>query len=91
MNLNQLYYFKTVAKLQHFRNAADELNISQPSLSQAISNLENELGTYLFERQGRNVKLTKYGKLYLEYVEEALNTLEIGEKKLKQVTINDNL
>lgn len=86
MNLNQLYYFKTVAKLQHFRNAADELNISQPSLSQAISNLENELGTYLFERQGRNVKLTKYGKLYLEYVEEALNTLEIGEKKLKQVT-----
>ena len=75
MNLNQLYYFKTVAKLQHFRNAADELNISQPSLSQAISNLENELGTYLFERHGRNVKLTKYGKLYLEYVEEALNTL----------------
>lgn len=90
MNLNQLYYFKTVAKLQHFRNAADELNISQPSLSQAISNLENELGTYLFERQGRNVKLTKYGKLYLEYVEEALNTLEIGEKKLKQVTSETN-
>jgi LysR family transcriptional activator of glutamate synthase operon len=86
MNLNQLYYFKTVAKLQHFRQAANELNVSQPSLSLAISNLEKDLGTYLFERQGRNVTLTKYGKLYLEYVEEALSILEVGEKKLRQIT-----
>lgn len=86
MNLNQLYYFRTVAHLQHFRQAAQELNISQPSLSYAISSLEAELGTYLFEKQGRNVSLTKYGKLYLEYVEQALDTLELGEKKLRQVT-----
>ncbi|MGL5314907.1 MAG: LysR family transcriptional regulator [Peptostreptococcaceae bacterium] len=86
MNLNQLYYFRTVAHLQHFRQAAQELNISQPSLSYAISSLEDELGTYLFEKQGRNVSLTKYGKLYLEYVEQALDTLELGEKKLRQVT-----
>lgn len=86
MNLNQLYYFRTVAHLQHFRQAAQELNISQPSLSYAISSLESELGTYLFEKQGRNVSLTKYGKLYLEYVEQALDTLELGEKKLRQVT-----
>ncbi|HAX72526.1 MAG TPA: LysR family transcriptional regulator [Firmicutes bacterium] len=86
MNLNQLYYFRTVAHLQHFRQAAQELNISQPSLSYAISSLEDELGTYLFEKQGRNVVLTKYGKLYLEYVEQALDTLELGEKKLRQVT-----
>ena len=86
MNLNQLYYFKTVAKLQHFRQAANDLNVSQPSLSLAISNLEKDLGTYLFERQGRNVTLTKYGKLYLEYVEDALSILEVGEKKLRQIT-----
>ncbi len=86
MNLNQLYYFRTVAHLQHFRQAAQELNISQPSLSYAISSLEKELGTYLFEKQGRNVSLTKYGKLYLEYVEKALDTLELGEKKLRQLT-----
>lgn len=86
MNLNQLYYFKTVAHLQHFRQAAQELNISQPSLSYAISSLEAELGTYLFEKQGRNVVLTKYGKFYLEYVEEALDKLELGEKKLRQIT-----
>ena len=86
MNLNQLYYFRTVAHLQHFRQAAQELNISQPSLSYAISSLEAELGTYLFEKQGRNVVLTKYGKFYLEYVEEALDKLELGEKKLRQIT-----
>ncbi|MGL4336708.1 MAG: LysR family transcriptional regulator [Turicibacter sp.] len=86
MNLNQLYYFRTVAKLQHFRQAAQELNISQPSLSYAISSLEDELGTFLFEKQGRNVVLTKYGNLYLEYVEQALDTLELGEKKLRQIT-----
>ena len=86
MNLNQLYYFKTVAHLQHFRQAAQELNISQPSLSYAISMLEEELGTFLFEKQGRNVSLTKYGKLYLSYVEQALETLELGEKKLRNLT-----
>ena len=87
MNLNQLYYFRTVARLQHFRQAAQELNISQPSLSYAISSLEDELGAYLFEKKGRNVILTKYGKLYLEYVEQALNTLDSGEKKIKQEVI----
>ena len=86
MNLNQLYYFKTVAKLEHFRNAAKELHISQPSLSHSISTLEEELGTKLFEKQGRCVKLTKYGKIFLNYVEKSLDTLELGEEKLRRFT-----
>ena len=48
------------------------------------------MGTYLFERQGRNVSLTKYGEIYLEYVKEALSILEIGEKKLRKL-VSDNL
>ena len=40
MNLNQLYYFQKVAQLQHYHQAAKELNISQPSLSRSIANLE---------------------------------------------------
>ncbi|MGV3150806.1 LysR family transcriptional regulator [Sarcina ventriculi] len=88
MNLNQLYYFKTVAKLEHFRNAAKELHISQPSLSYSISALEDELGTKLFEKQGRCIKLTKYGKIFLNYVEKSLDTLELGEEKLKKFTSN---
>ena len=86
MNLNHLNYFRVLANVEHYTQAASLLSITQPSLSHAISNLENELGTYLFERQGRNVKLTKYGRLFLKYVENALTELEIGEKKLRDLT-----
>ena len=46
-----------------------------------MSTLEKDLGTYLFEKQGRNIKLTKYGKIYFEYVDRALSELEKGAKK----------
>ena len=85
MNLNHLCYFRTLAKLEHYTKAAEELSITQPSLSHAISSLERDLGTYLFEKQGRNVKLTKYGKMYFEYVDNALTELEKGEKKLREL------
>ncbi|WP_238901299.1 MULTISPECIES: LysR family transcriptional regulator [unclassified Clostridium] len=86
MNLNHLQYFRVLARLEHYTQAAKELSITQPSLSHAISSLENDLNTYLFEKEGRNIKLTKYGRFFLEYVENALNELEIGEKKLKALT-----
>lgn len=88
MNLNQLYYFVKLAHLEHYTKAAAELNITQPSLSHAISALEEELGTYLFEKQGRNVTLTKYGRFFLKYVEESLDTLENGIKKTRAMTSN---
>lgn len=86
MNLNHLYYFITLAKEEHYTKAAKKLSITQPSLSNAISSLENELGTYLFEKKGRNVVLTKYGKVFFEYVEETLDTLDQGIKKIKYLT-----
>ena len=49
MNLNQLYYFATLAQVEHYTKAAEMLSITQPSLSHAISMLEQELGTTLFE------------------------------------------
>jgi DNA-binding transcriptional LysR family regulator len=58
MTLNQMIYFQTIAKHEHFRLAAAELNLSQPSLSRSIATLEEELGVILFERKGRNVALT---------------------------------
>ena len=51
MTLNQLEYFQKVATLQHFRQAAEVLKISQPSLSRSMSLLEEELGLMLFEHQ----------------------------------------
>ncbi|MHB8073087.1 LysR family transcriptional regulator [Desulfosporosinus fructosivorans] len=89
MNLNHLYYFRTLAKLEHYTKAAAQLCLTQPSLSHAISSLECELGTVLFEKQGRNVVLTKYGRLFLTYVENAIEELEQGAKKIKDLTSNE--
>lgn len=86
MNLNQLRYFVTLAHLEHYTKAAEELEISQPSLSHAINTLEQELETELFQKQGRNVVLTKYGKFFLGYVEESLKVLEQGIDKTRAMT-----
>ncbi|MDF2903656.1 MAG: HTH-type transcriptional regulator gltC [Bacillus sp. (in: firmicutes)] len=86
MNLRQLQYFRVLAKMEHITQAAASLSITQPSLSHAISEMEKELGTYLFEKQGRNIRLTKYGRFYLTYVTRALDELEKGEKKLRELT-----
>ena len=65
MNLYQLRYFTTLAQEEHFTKAALKLHITQPSLTHAIHLLEDELDVVLFEKKGRNVVLTKYGKLFL--------------------------
>lgn len=85
MNLNQLYYFQTIARLQHYHQAAAELNVSQPSLSRSIANLEEELGLFLFEKQGRNIVLTKYGKMFLEHVNNIIEELENTKKKMENM------
>lgn len=56
MELTQLEYFLTVARLEHMTSASKALRITQPALSHAISKLESELGVPLFERKGRNVQ-----------------------------------
>ena len=86
MNLNHLQYFVKLAYLEHYTKAAKDLSITQPSLSHAISSLEEELGTKLFEKQGRNVSLTKYGKIFLKYVEKSLEYLQEGVDKTKALT-----
>lgn len=85
MNLNQLFYFQKVATLQHYHQAAKELNISQPSLSRSIANLEEELGIQLFQKNGRNIELTKYGQIFLEHVDRILNEVKIAETKMKSL------
>ena len=85
MNLNQLHYFVKLADTEHYTKAAEELNISQPSLSHAISMLENELGTKLFEKRGRNIVLTRYGNLFREYAEQSLKILDTGVRKVRSL------
>ena len=65
MNYNVLRYFSVLAQVEHYTLAAARLGISQPTLSSAIHNLENELGgVKLFEKTGRNVRLTDEGRFY---------------------------
>lgn len=68
MEIHQLEYFKVVAEIEHMTQAAEILNISQPALSKSISNIEQEIGVPLFDRQGRSIALNRYGKLFLESV-----------------------
>ena len=86
MNLNQLKYFSVLAKVKHYTKAAAILSISQPSLSNSISSLEDELGTKLFEKNGRNITLTKYGMIFLKYVDNALDILALGEKEIYKIS-----
>ena len=62
MNLQQLYYFRKLAEVQHYTEAAKALYITQPSLSDSIASLESELSVALFQKKGRNVQLTNMEK-----------------------------
>jgi Transcriptional regulator len=90
MNLNTLYYFRMLGRLEHYRQAAEKLHIAQPSLSHAIASLEKELGTRLFERQGRNALLTKYGNIFWQHIDHAMAEIEMGIKEIQHFTDSNN-
>ena len=85
MTLNQLEYFQTIARLQHFHNAAVELNIAQPSLSRSMALLEQELNVILFERKGRGIVLTKAGHVFLEHVDKIMHEIHTAERKMQEL------
>ena len=84
MNYNYLLYFSVLAETEHYTQAAARLGISQPSLSSAIHNLENELGgVKRFEKVGRNVRLTDHGRFYQQKVGAALQELHSASRILR--------
>ena len=84
MNLFYLRYFVTLARVKHYTRAAKQLCISQPSLSHAITQLEKELGVPLFEKNGRNTELTRFGEEFLSCAEHTLSTLDEGILSLRR-------
>lgn len=85
MELLQLKYFQKVAHLEHMTKAAQELCVAQPSLSKTIKLLEQELGTPLFDRNGKYIKLNSYGRAYLRKIDMALALLEDGKRELEDM------
>ncbi|AQS09839.1 HTH-type transcriptional regulator GltC [Clostridium saccharobutylicum] len=76
MNLYHLRYFVTLAQLEHYGKAAEKLKITQPGLSHAMASLEEELGVKLFEKEGRNVILNKYGKMFFDDANKIISMVD---------------
>ena len=89
MNYNYLRYFSVLAQVEHYTLAAARLGISQPSLSSAIHHLEEELGgVNLFEKVGRNIRLTEEGRYFREKVDAALQELNAASMTLRDSKIS---
>ena len=91
MNTDYLHYFSTLAELQHYGNAAKALNISQPGLSHAIRSLEEDFGLPLFEKTGRNVRLSPYGVELKKHIDVILNGLDELEQKISDFHREDKV
>ncbi|HEL2057409.1 TPA: LysR family transcriptional regulator [Streptococcus suis] len=89
MNLQHLEFFIALAESEHMTQTAKKLNTSQPNLSYMISELERELGAPLFKKSGRNIKLTKYGRIYYEAACQSFKSLEQASQLIK-ADINPN-
>lgn len=76
LTLKQLRYFEALARHGHFGRAADAAAISQPALSMQIKELEETLGTELFERGARQVRLTSFGEEFSLRVRDILRSVE---------------
>ncbi len=88
MELRVLRYFLTVAKEQSFTKAADQLHITQPTLSRQLKALEEELGTVLFNRGGHSITLTEDGLLLKR---RALELIDLEDKIVDEFNGNDEL
>lgn len=91
MNLDYLRYFVKLAEVRHYTRAAEQLCISQPSLSHAIRQLETELGVPLFEKNGRNTALTRFGTDFLSCAQRTLAALDDGVTALQKSARGEGL
>lgn len=84
-NLEYFKVFYYTAKLGSVTGAANELSISQPAVSQSLKALERSLGTALFQRASKGVRLTREGQLLYSYVEKGYEEIEQGVEKVGQM------
>ena len=88
MNTKQFQYVLTLAHEGSFSKAADTLNISQPSLSQYIKKIEQEVGTTLFDRTNGDVRITDAGRVYIETARQILDLEHQMETSISDISGN---
>ncbi|ATD07643.1 LysR family transcriptional regulator [Pseudoalteromonas piscicida] len=84
MRFEQLEQFVALGNLRHFRQAAEQTQISTSALTRSIQTLEDEIGCELVKRSTRSVKLTEQGELFLKYCKTTLSELDLTKKTIKQ-------
>jgi len=89
LDLKQLEYFRHVAELGSFTNAAAFLSVGQPTLSRQIADLETEFGQELFDRNGRGVVLTQAGSQLLEHTRGILMQVGRARQELETTRSGD--
>ncbi len=85
MEMRQLRYFAAVAQTGRFSRAARECRVAQPSLSQQIIKLEEEVGERLFERTQRKALLTPAGSLLLPHAVSILEAARVGQQEIREM------
>ena len=100
MSLDQIRYFVAVAEEEHLTRASEKLKISQPPLTRQIRSLEVELGTPLFERVPKGMKLLPAGVVFLEHARlilekvddafDALRVLKVPKEKKRKESVRFN-
>ena len=88
METKQLLFFKRTAELEHMTKAANELMVSEPSLSKIISELEKELGVRLFDHVGRRIVLNPCGKTFYQRVVSIFSELEDAKKEVRNINLS---
>lgn len=90
MTLNQIIYFQKIAVIGNMGRAALALHISQPSLSIAISKLEEELNIKLFHRNGHNLEITEEGRLFLSHANMIISDLRSTKMHMQALSADRN-
>ena len=85
IELRHLRYFLALADAHSFTIAAELLNVTQPTLSHQIKQLETAIGAILFERRSKDVELSQAGQLFRPYCERILKELELGALALSEL------
>lgn len=90
MELTYLRYFVSVAKLEHISRAAQELHITQPALSRAISRIEREVGAPLFIREANRIHLNHAGRVFLFRAQQMLSQYDDAMREIQDSTLEDS-